>query len=65
MKLDPYELHPEAKKRFEKKQNKLLTKENILGILDSEIQQFKRLDYMLMVGVLEKLRAKFDDLEEV
>ena len=46
MKLDPYELHPEAKKRFEKKQNKLLTKENILGILDSEIQQFKRGRYV-------------------
>ena len=62
--MDPFELHPEVKKNLEKKTKKFLTKKEIFGILDTEIKQFKRSDYILVAGILEKIKEKIGKLTE-
>jgi len=62
--MDPFELHPETKKSFEKKTKKFLTKKEIFGILDTEIKQFKKSDYILVAGILEKIKEKIGKLTE-
>ncbi len=61
--VDPYELHPEDREKYLTKVEKILTKQKVFDILDSEIVKFKRIDNLLIANILEKIRAKVNKLE--
>ena len=70
MKINPYELHPEVKKEFEKKDKKLLTKQKIFVILNEEIEKVQSLGASVwgltredIIESLENIREKIEELE--
>jgi hypothetical protein len=61
--VDPFELHPEEKEKYLKKVEKILTKQKVFDILDSEIVRFKRIDNLLIANIIEKIKTKINKLE--
>lgn len=71
MKINPYELHPEAEKEFEKKDKKLLTKQKIYVILNKEIEKVQSQASSVwgltrddVIEAIESIREKVEELED-
>ena len=69
MKINPFELHPEVEKEFEKKDKKLLTKQKIFVILNEEIEKVQSLGASVwgltredIIESLENIREKIEEL---